>query len=145
MSESWEDYETPTNIKKWRDEKVTLVMGEYKTEVSCRILMSIMLHLFHEGMVPLNERYDTKYVEGRGFIPPILQEHQKDPQSGKLGARERLDEEIFDMRDDGGRGITIADIRAYRKEADELNDALEKTLKICPRCKCPEKHCSDEC
>lgn len=145
MSSSWQDYECMEVIKKWRDKKVVLTIGKYKTKISRRLMLSIINHIFKEGASKITEEYDTEFVPDKGFVPPILQDWQKDPERGLLGARSRLPEEILDANDWKGMGRTAKEILAYRKEAEELCGKLEASLDICPRCKSPNKHCSRHC
>lgn len=142
MSRLWEDFEDKEVIEKWRDEKVEFVKDGKKTiYISRRLLCNILERLSAEGSVEIREEFDTEFVDGKGWVPPVEIWREKDG----TRARKRPDDEVIDPFNYKGRGRTVGEIKKFRKESGKIGAELEDFFDICPRCKCPSKHCSAHC
>ncbi len=135
MTVGWKDIEDAEIISNWRKEKMEIVVNGINRRVLCTIINALN-SASHE---PRSEKFDTKFIPGKGWVPP-LEIWRKEGER----ARKRTENEIIDKYDDQ-RGHTLKERREFRHECSKASKQLGDLLKVCPREMCPIEHCSHHC
>lgn len=139
MTVSWEDVEDAKVISHWRKEKMSFTTPDGNLiRISRRALCIIINALSDAAYEPKDETYDTEFVPGKGWVPP-LEIWRKERER----ARKRSEDEIINIY--SRKGHTLKERREFRHECREASKQLDAAFDMCPREMCPMEHCSYHC